>query len=407
MASNSIRKTILGSIVGVFFAFQANAQPYQPNAQLYPSQFYCEPCEACECPSRFWGSAEYLYWKIQDSPKIIPLIATAPFIPINGPALTQPGAKVVLGGRHIDNDWRSGGRFTIGYNFDNPYCLSAEASYFFLPQDSRKHKVFSSGAPGSPFLAVPYFDTLTESESSSPVAVPGMFQGLARLRVSNWMQGAELNGWASVYSNCNYKIGAMIGFRYWNFNENLKFLVNSPQVGVSNIYQVRDHFDTENNFYAGQIGLRIDGECRNFFYNLKGKVALGGVREELRIKGRFTTNNFDGFGAPQTFPGGYFALPSNIGRHKRTRFAVMPEVDFNLGYHITNCLDFCVGYTFLYINEVLWAGKQLKRNINPTQSSLYEFTPTPTLMGKPSPKASFKQDSLWVQGINVGLEYRF
>ena len=37
------------------------------------------------------------------------------------------------------------------------------------------------------------------------------------------------------------------------------------------------------------------------------------------------------FGAAQTFPGDYFALPTNMGGHSRTVFAVVPEVRLNVG----------------------------------------------------------------------------
>lgn len=129
--------------------------------------------------------------------------------------------------------------------------------------------------------------------------------------------------------------------------------------------------------------------------------------EEVIINGKFITNEFDGIGAPQTFAGGYFALPSNIGRHKHTSFAIMPDVNLNVGYQVTESVLVKVGYTFLYVNKVVRAGKQINRNINPTQSSLYEFTATPTLVGPATPKASFKTDSFWAQGLNVGIEYKF
>ena len=37
----------------------------------------------------------------------------------------------------------------------------------------------------------------------------------------------------------------------------------------------------------------------------------------------------------QIFPGGYFALPTNIGDHSRNAFSVVPEIAFNLGYRVT------------------------------------------------------------------------
>lgn len=401
MSFAPVMKTLQGFVLSFFFLSLAHAQPFV-------FQESGIDCDDCDCIKRILVDADYLYWKIKDSPKVIPLVATAPVIHNGDPVLGEPGAKVVLGGKDVRNNWRSGGRFNFGYAFDAPFCFSAEAAYFFLVKDSKGHKVSSSGLPGSRYLTVPYFNTLTKTESSSPVAEPGTFRGLAKLNLSNWMQGAELNGWINLYSNCSYCLSGMIGFRYWNFNEHLKFSVDSPEVDVpANIYLVKDRFNVQNNFYAGQIGFKVDGGCQRIFYNASGKIALGAMREELSIRGKFITNSFDGFGAPEVFKGGYFALPSNIGHHKRTQFAVIPEFAFNIGYSLSNCFSLRLGYTFLYVNKMLWAGKQMKRHINPSQSPLYEFTSTPTSVGKPNPKASLKAESLWVQGINVGIEYRF
>ena len=367
----------------------------------------CDPCE-WECSNRFHVNAEFLYWKIKNSPDPIPLLVTAPVAHNGDPLIGQPGTVVVLGGRSIRNNWRAGGRFTLGYQWDDAGCFGAEVNYFFLPSESRGRTVFSSGLPGSIFLSVPYFDTTTGKESSSPVAAPNQFSGLATLKLANRMQGAELNGLAAIFSNCSWNIKALAGFRYWNFNEHLKFFVNSPAVNIpKEIFLVKDRFHTENNFYGGQLGLGADYVCSQFFISAKGKIALGAMCEEVKIRGKFITNAFDGFKNPQSFSGGYFALPSNIGRHKRTTFAVIPEVTVNIGYQIADCWHLQVGYTFLYVNQVLWAGKQIKRKINPTQSSLYEFTATPTPTGRPSPKASLRSESLWVQGINIGLEFQF
>lgn len=393
-----LKKFLQGTALALFLTSQLQAQMYSQEQNCCP----------CECEKKITFSADYLCWKLEDSPRIIPLVATAPVIHNGDPVIGQPGAKVVLGGKHLSNDWRSGAKFGLGYHLANEICSSVEASYFFLPQDTRHHKVFSSGAAGTPYLAVPYYDTVTDLESSSPVARPGRFRGLAKLHFSNWMQGAELNAWADVYHQCRYSLSGMIGFRYWSFNDKVRFLVDSPQVGVPNdIYRVRDRFSVLNNFYAGQIGVGIKGGFEQFFLDVKGKVALGAMREKSSVRGDFVTNSFTGFTVPETFNGGYFALRSNIGTHKRTRFAVMSEFDFNFGYHLYDCLDLRLGYTFIYVDEVLWASKQLNRRINPTQSVLYEFTPTPAAIGRREPRPRLRSDSLWVQGITVGIEYRF
>lgn len=404
-------KAILGSVL---LCTQIQAQ-----SECNP----CAPCDPCACENQFWGTAEYLYWKIKDSPKTIPLIVTGPAV-ASGIAVVDNDYTVVLGNEKIKNKWRSGGRFALGGWFNDDQCYGAEISYFFLPKGKKSSSVFSDGSAGSAFLAIPFFDVVRGTESSIQVALPagetglaGPFSGLAKLKVSNNLQGAELNGLARFSYNCDSHFDVLVGFRYLYFGETLRFDTNSPYVapfdpGVTapDVFITKDRFKTENNFYGGQIGFIWETLfCEDYFINLKAKVALGAVQQKLDIQGELITNDFIGFDPvpPVEYEGGYFALPSNIGHHKKTKFAVLPEVNVNVGYQIMDCLRLQLGYSFLYLNHVLYATDQIDRNINPSQSSAIELEANPTLVGASSPKALHKSKSLWAQGLNVGLEYRF
>jgi len=375
-----------------------------PSLQAQDCGQYCTPCcyDPCDtCCDRFWVDADYLYWKIKDSPESVPLVVEVPLIP--GPNTT------VLGGSKIKNNWRSGGKFALGYWFDDACCFGAEANYFFLAKGTRQSTVSSSAAPGSPNLIIPFFNASTGLEDSTGLAIPGLYQGTATLKLSNRMQGAELNALMSIPYSCSTSFGLLAGFRWWNFDEHLTFATDSPFIPPNplDVFTTVDKFHAENNFYGGQIGAKFDYNCDSFFLNVKAKVALGALYQKAEIDGEFVTNDFNGFGTTQTFAGGYFALPSNIGQHTKTRFSVLPEVNVNLGYAVTEHLRLQVGYSFLYVSNVLWAGNQIDRNINPTQSSAINNTPTPVLVGQASPSASLKSESLWVQGLNVGFEFKF
>jgi hypothetical protein len=349
------------------------------------------------CCDRAWLDVDYLYWKIKDSPESVPLVVEQPIV--NGPAQT------VLGGKKIDTDWRSGARFILGYWFDNSQCLGIEANYFFLGDQSKKHTV-RSDENGSPRLRVPYFNVTTEEEDSSALATPGLYRGTGVLKLNNTMQGAELN-LVLTLPTCNHslRLGLITGFRYWNFDERLKFFANSPIISPPSVYNYYDKFHVENNFYGGQLGADFEYAYCSFFLNVRGKVALGATVQETAISGRFETNEFTG--TTESFKGGFFALPTNIGRHRKTHFSVIPEIDLNFGYQITDCMSLQLGYSILYVTNVIYAGKQINPKINPTQSANIDFTPTPVLVGEPSPKAKQKTEGLWAQGLNVGLEFNF
>jgi len=136
------------------------------------------------------------------------------------------------------------------------------------------------------------------------------------------------------------------------------------------------------------------------FIDAKAKIAIGAIRETIEIKGAFNTTKF---GSAQTFPAGYFALPTNHGWFSRTKFAAIPEVKVNLGYDVSDYLSFQIGYTFLYVTNVIRAG-QIDRNINPTQAPAITGIPSTTLVGPASPKPKHKTSDFWAQGINIGLE---
>lgn len=367
-----------------------------------------EPYTMLKCHNQLWFDAEYLYWKIKDAPAPVPLLTSGPVVPSFAPVLDTPGTEVVLGGKQVKNDWRSGGRFALGYWYEEEHCIGWDLDYFFVLGDSWEKTVSSDGSLGTPLLASPFFDVTTGQESSIGVARPGSFAGLAKLKLSNDMQGAELNGVMRVWSNCSAKINILAGFRYWNFEERLTFFTSSPFIAFpDDVYNTKDRFHAKNNFFGGQLGidLNYNGSC--FFMNAKGKLALGAMCEDINIRGKLLTNDFTNFEEVEHFEGGYFALPTNIGHHNRTKFAVIPEANVNFGYKLTERFHLKVGYTFLYVNNVLRASNQINRNINPSQSVAILTTPYVELVGEASPKVLHKNTSFWVQGVNAGFEFHF
>lgn len=373
-----------------------------------PSDVLGRSDDICCNQNHFWGEAEYLYWWVKNSPEPVPLVVTGPAVDNFDPILNEPGTSVVLGGSDIKNHARSGGRFTLGYWFCDDQAYGAEVSYLFLGSSSKSQSVSSNGELGSDFLAFPFLDAVTGLESSSAIARAGDFSGLATLKIKNKMQGAELNGLFTIASCSGYHVRGLVGFRYWNFDEQLTFATDSPFINPPiDVYTTEDRFSTRNNFYGGQIGIDMDYSWCKFFVNVKGKVALGAMNEKVKIQGLLTTNDFNNFGEPQTFPSGYLVQSTNSGSHSKTQFAVIPELDINLGYQISDCLSVSVGYTFLYVSNMLWAGKQIDREINPTQSPAMENDPAAQLVGVERPTVLHDSSHFWAQGLNVGVDYHF
>lgn len=393
---------------------------------LFDSQYLIDNCPGCDlcddcspwCYDPFWMEAEYLFCKINDSPRIPPLVFTGIFDPAIIPTILTPGTSIVLGDRVIKDQGRSGGRFLLGYNFSFENIYSSEVSYIVLTKhrssksvrsnDYREDKVTFDEFPDNSYLAIPFLDATTGNLNSVFIAQPGSFAGRATVKTTNWMQGVEWN-FTRVIGICsrNMRLRAVAGFRYWNFNDKLKFFTFSPDTTTPDVFKTVDEFHVINNFYGGQIGFDAEYFLGCFSFNVKAKIALGGINQQLSIDGNLFTNDFNGFDEVIAFPGGYFAQQSNIGNFEKNRFAYIPEVNFNVKYQILDCFRFQLGYSFMYVSKVFWAEDQIDTVINPTQSVAINRSPFVQLSGPPRPKALRKTRDFWLQGFNAGFEYHF
>jgi hypothetical protein len=386
----------------------------QPIAPPCPTPTVIEPveCEPCCCPqSCWWFNAEYLLWWTKGDPNSTALVTTAPpgaCLCMLG-ALGNPGTQVLIGGQSIDPEERSGGRFTLGHWFDPCQCCGVEASYFFLGNRSVSQSV-SSGAAGSPVVAVPFFNTAFGFEDAYLVASPGVFAGSATLSVSSQLQGAECNGVCNLFRTGAFRVYGLGGFRYLNLVEDLTFATASRDLTDAGFINTLDEFDTRNNFYGGQLGLRSEFTRGRFVIETTAKVALGDMNEVVKINGSsFSNLTMASLGAPtivaaRSAPGGLFAQPSNIGNYQRNTFCVVPEGDITFGWQLTRRARVTAGYSFLYMSNVVRPGDQINRNLNLTQNVVQG---SGTLVGPAQPSFAFHGTDYWAQGISFGLQLRF
>jgi hypothetical protein len=84
---------------------------------------------------------------------------------------------------------------------------------------------------------------------------------------------------------------------------------------------------------------------------------------------------------------------------------VVPEFNLNVGRQVTDSLRLFVGYTFLYMSNVVRPGDQIDTTVNTTQ--LPDYTGPGTLSGPARPAFTWRDTGMWVQGINVGAQLRF
>ncbi|HMC65633.1 MAG TPA: BBP7 family outer membrane beta-barrel protein [Gemmataceae bacterium] len=361
-------------------------------------------CSPGEHVCRWYGSAELLLWwtKGQHMPPLVTTSSAA-----SAGILGAPDTVVLFGGSVADRSMQPGGRFTIGRWFGPCQNWALETTYFFLSDDPINFSVTSDRFP---VLARPFFNINTGTEFSEVIASPGLARGAVAVYAPMQFWGIELNARKPIYNDCCWKLDVLAGFRHLELNEGLHvtegILVDPavPGFGGDSIL-VTDRFNTRNNFYGGQLGLLTEWRRGRWSLDARWKVALGATHEVVNITGAQLVTPPGG--STSVFVGGLDALPSNIGRHDRTRFAVVPEVGVNLGFNFTPWLRGFLGYNFLYWSNVVRPGEQIDREINVRQIPGPNFPTGGSNTTVARPTVPFKSTDFWAHGVNLGLELKY
>ena len=86
------------------------------------------------------------------------------------------------------------------------------------------------------------------------------------------------------------------------------------------------------------------------------------------------------------------ATAANIGSYYRSPFAVVPEGNLNLSFQLNPRITIRVGYSFLFINNVLRPGNQISRVASPT---LVPTDPAYGTGGPIQPTNQFHSSTYW------------
>jgi hypothetical protein len=274
---------------------------------------------------RAWVSAEYLLWWVK-----------------NGPLPLGQGA--------IDYGTFSGLRLNAGGWFNATETIGMEASFLAL---EHRHP----GQFGQAFLGVP---------GGVPVSAPGFNSSGTRLF------GFEANGLFNLTRGDGAYVDLLAGFRNLNLQENLASS-SSAFVGPDFV-SGSVNYQTQNAFYGGQIGAKAGMRFGRVSTDVIGKVALGVTHQAAAFNALSTS----------TGPGGT-VTQGGVARGTGNKFAVLPEVTFQVGYDFTQNFRAFVGYNFLYLSNVVRPGDQVSLT-QPVTGSTTDY---------------------WAQGINFGAEFRW
>ncbi len=368
----------------------------------------CDPCADPCCKPRFWVYADYLLWVPQNQ-ALPPLVTTSPFgtplavngVPVGG-ALGQPTTAVAFD--RFTDPARSGMRIGGGFWFTQDGVWGMDASYWFLAPASN---TVAFGGSGDPQFWRPFI-------SAAPALGGGGFvgpdaqevagnesAGVVSVHDNQVIWGAEINLRRRMLTSGASWIDLLIGYRHFSLTEDLDISENLTPVAAgvpTGNFLVSDRFHTTNSYNAPQVGIAGNWQFLPAWF-LEGSFRLGAGSnyETVNVAGNTAINGV-------LYNGGLLALPTNIGTRTKNQFAVMPELNLKIGYDITPNLRAYVGYDFLFISSVVRPAEQIDLHVNLNQLPP-NMPAQPVIPASPAPL--FNTQSMWIQGVNFGLLYKF
>jgi hypothetical protein len=348
--------------------------------------------------SEGWARSEFLMWFVQDrqSPA---LVATAP---VGDPDFLD---TTTVYGDPLESDLSVGFRGDYGIYVSDHVGVGGR---FWIIDDSAED--YSRQGNGNDIsLGRPYFNTLTNTNDVNIVAYNGLIDGLifesagtVEARNSLDMMGAEAYARVNLSSRSSSHLDFLGGYSYFQVDDTLQIQSSTIRIrsqlqpqNVGLTTQFRDSFETENRFNGGQVG--FESVVKNGCWTARtlGKVHMGNMRQTISMFGDRT--NTPAGGNPINANAGMYVGAGESGEHQRDEFTFVPELNFKLGYSFRKHVEFSVGYTFIYFDNVALAGNYVNNNIN--SLDLADTNPAPD----PGRTFSFKDGSLWVQGIDLGV----
>lgn len=359
--------------------------------------------------SRLYFRGEYLLWDVSgmDTP---PLVTTSPdgTATVSAGILGQPGTAVQFGGSEI-NDGTASGFLVSGGLWINPQRnLALESEYFRLGELDDGYDGAGSGAV---ILARPYFDVVDGNQSARLIAHPDLSEGQVRVGSASKLRSFLINGRLSLcptHGACCQQCGMrdrtdwIIGYRNLRLRDSLSVADNANLLG-SNIPSTRssqDQFRTKNEFNGLQLGVVHRILLNRAWLESSLRVAVGNTQQTLSVDGSTTDQQP---GVSETFRGGLLAQRTNIGTRSRDEFMMVPELGVRLGMRLTDRLHASVGYSILYLPNVIRAAEQIDTDINP---GLIPVEDDP-LTGGLRPRVLWMQSDYLAHGLHFGGELHF
>jgi hypothetical protein len=358
---------------------------------------------------------EYLLWWMPGFPTPV-LGTTNANTNLNG-YLGEPGTASLLGPGSLIDSTRHGLRLRAGYWLDDCGSCGFDIGGFFL---GKRDFTATFGSDVNPLITRPVFvpnlipnTNQPLGENGEAVAVPGILRGALTIRADSSLWGLDVNAHKNVWNDCGERLEFFGGYRHLNLRESLTFTENITVIGpggnrlaitdpIGTQVVVQDRFATRNAFHGAQVGAVYERRWGQWDFDARASLALGTTHQTLEISGFQLRQRPDA--ELMTFRGGLLAAGPNLGRFTRDRFSVVPELTMNVGYWLSPNFRVFAGYNFMYWTNVIRPGDQLDRVVDLT------FVPNAlnaSFSGQYRPRPLFKQRDLAVNGLQLGLDWRW
>jgi hypothetical protein len=406
----------------------------------------------CSPPGRFWLRTDAMLWWTNGI-HLPPLVTSNSAG--NAPIIGQPGTEIVFGSDNFLNEeqnaylrgGRGGARITLGGWLDRCHRWGVEADWLTLSGLSTNYSNFSNGNPatGRPFfnveptaIAPPTGSTTTsggpaQGESAEIVAM-GDISGTVTVHAGDSFDAAGFmvrynlcccggcdpcgdcgtggcgGGDCNVADACNLcmnycRTDFLFGYRHYALRDGVTITesLDDRTPGVDRHTDIADNFSCHNDFNGVDLGLNSELRRGRWSLNILAKMAFGTNQQTTMINGTTANHSLVGPLDPHFYPVGIYAVAPNSGTFTQNDFAVIPQFGLEIGYQLTCHVRTYIGYNILYWANVMRAGEQIDRNIDPRN-----WAAAPDAENAlPFPQFLDRGANFWAQGINLGAEIRF
>lgn len=350
------------------------------------------------CDDSTWASGEALLWFAQ-SRDMMPLVTVGPAgsDPTFSDNLTLPAGSSVAFGDSID------GGLSVGFRGDYGHWISSNVGLggrFWIM--SENDDSFAAGGVGTgTSIARPFLNLASAGEDSVIINNDG--SGTLSQFGGDVSASSSLNLWAAeAYTRLKFscdkqhRVEFIGGFSHFEIDDELSIASTSIENADSRVTTFSDRFEAENRFNGGQLGFEMIINRGKWTARSLTKVHLGNMNQKYTIAGS-TSDTLSG--TTSNFDVGMLAR-GNSGTFEEDVFAFIPEANFKLAYQLRKNMQFSVGYSFLYFDNVALNGSVMDRVI--TDGAALQ-----TGVVGARPAFVHNDSSLWVQGIDLGLSVNY